>query len=373
MTAFGSIELAVEAIRSGAEDFVTKPVAIDHLHHVLFRVAEGLRLENDNRALRRETRSSAELFWGESPVMARLLADSREAAASEALVVVGGESGTGKGALARQIHLWSSRARFPFVNVNCAGLSRDLLESELFGHERGAFTGAGQAKAGLFEVAHRGTLFLDEVAEIDLALQPRLLKAIEEKTFHRVGGVTERSVDCRVIAATNRDLAAEVAAGRFRADFYYRLNVLSLKLPALRDRPGDVPPLAARFLAEFDARAGHRARRFDPAAERILAAYAWPGNVRELRNLTERLSILSRADIVDAAGVARFLGVPRDSGSRLRTLEEKENEYIDEVLRLTGGNKTAAADILGITRNTLYARIRPNGPEDESIDPGEEP
>ncbi|MGH9442091.1 MAG: sigma 54-interacting transcriptional regulator [Thermoanaerobaculia bacterium] len=305
--------------------------------------------------------------------MERLLADARDAARADALVVASGESGTGKGALAKQIHLWSPRARFPFVNINCAGLSKELLESELFGHERGAFTGAGQAKPGLFEVAHRGTLFLDEVAEIDLALQPRLLKAIEEKTFHRVGGVTERSVDCRVIAATNRDLAAEVAASRFRADFYYRLNVLSLKLPALRDRPGDIPLLAAKFLAEFDARAGRRGRRFGAPAERMLAAYAWPGNVRELRNLAERLSILSRAETIDPAGVARFLGIPGDSGSRLRTLEEKEREYIDEVLRLTGGNKSAAAEILGITRNTLYARVRPGMPEDEAMDSSEEP
>jgi DNA-binding NtrC family response regulator len=362
MTGFGTIENAVEAVKSGAEDFLTKPVAPEHLFHVLGRLAFAKRLEIENRALKRELHEAApELFWGESASVASLLAEAKRVARSDALVVLAGESGTGKGALARQIHRWSARSAAPFVNVNCAGLSHDLLESELFGHEKGAFTGAASAKPGLFELAHRGTLFLDEVAEIDLSLQARLLKAIEEKRFHRVGGIAERVVDVRVIVATNRDLKAEVAAGRFRQDLYFRLNVLELVLPPLRERPTDAPLLAARFLAEFDARTGRpQPRALTSAAQRLLSAYSWPGNVREVRNLAERISILGSEDTIDAPEITRLLGVPREAAgkSALPTLEEKEREYVADVLRLTGGNKSAAAEILGITRATLYAKLK---------------
>ena len=361
MTGFGTIETAVEAVKTGAENFFTKPVAPEHLFRVLARIAESLRLEAENRALRREVEESgAELFWGSSPAVAALLAQTKKIAKSDALVVLTGESGTGKGAIARQIHRWSGRTTAPFVNVNCAGLSRDLMESELFGHEKGSFTGAASAKPGLFELAHRGTLFLDEVAEIDVSLQPRILKAIEEKRFHRVGGIAERSVDCRVIAASNRELKDEVAAGRFRQDLYFRLNVLELRLPPLRDRPPDAPLLAAEFLAEFDAKAGRARRSFTEGAQRILQAYSWPGNVREVRNFAERVSILSAEDSIGSEEVTRLLGVPRDAGRSgpLPTLEQKEREYVAQVLRLTGGNKSAAAEILGITRATLYAKIR---------------
>jgi len=369
MTGFGTIETAVEAVKRGAEDFFTKPVAPEHLFHALGRLAEEKRLKDENRVLKREVETrDAELFWGASPVILRLLAEAKKVAGADALLVLAGESGTGKGALARQIHQWSARSKFPFVNVNCAGLSRDLLESELFGHEKGAFTGAAGAKPGLFELAHRGTLFLDEIAEMDMALQAKLLKAIEEKKFHRVGGIAERAVDVRVIVATNRDLKAEVAAGRFRQDIYFRLNVLELVMPPLRDRATDAPLLAQRFLAEFDARAGRRETRvFAPAAERLLSAYSWPGNVREVRNLTERISILSPESTIEAHELTRLLGVPSETTApgKLPTLEQKERAYVAEVLRLTGGNKSAAAEILGITRATLYAKIK-EPPESES-------
>ena len=367
MTGFGTIETAVEAVKRGAEDFFTKPVAPEHLFHVLGRLAEEKRLKDENRALKREVETrDVDLFWGVSPGITRLLAEAKKVAGADALLVLAGASGTGKGALARQIHQWSARAKFPFVNVNCAGLSRDLLESELFGHEKGAFTGAAGAKPGLFELAHRGTLFLDEVAEIDLSLLAKLLKAIEEKRFHRVGGIAERSVDVRVIVATNRDLKSEVAAGRFRQDLYFRLNVLELVLPPLCDRPTDAPLLARHFLAEFDAKAGRREpRSFAPAAERLLSAYSWPGNVREVRNLAERISILSSEPVIEAPELTRLLDVPSETSApgKLPTLEEKERAYVAEVLRLTGGNKSAAAEILGITRATLYSKIR------ESVDP----
>ncbi len=368
MTGFGSIETAVEAVKNGAENFFTKPVAPEHLFRVLERISDSIRLEAENRALRREVeKSGAELFWGSSPSVFDLLEQARRVAKSGALVVLTGESGTGKGVLARQIHQWSPRANAPFVNVNCAGLSRDLMESELFGHEKGSFTGAASAKPGLFELAHRGTLFLDEVAEIDLSLQPRLLKAIEEKRFHRVGGIAEREVDCRVLVASNRNLQDEVAAGRFRQDLYFRLNVLQLRLPPLRERASDAPLLAREFLAEFDTKAGRAPRNFSPGAQRMLTAYSWPGNVREVRNFAERVSILSGDDSIDSVEVTRLLGVPQDAAQGpLPTLEQKEREYVAQVLRLTGGNKSAAAEILGITRATLYAKLKAEDAESDA-------
>jgi DNA-binding NtrC family response regulator len=372
MTGYGTIEGAVAAIRSGAEDFLTKPVDLDHLLHVLRRIVDMKRLASQNLLVQRQfERFTAEQFWGDSEGVRKLLEEAQSVAQSDALAVLTGESGTGKGVLARQIHQWSRRRPAPFVNVNCAGLNRELLESELFGHERGAFTGATQAKPGLFELADRGTLFLDEVAEIDLTLQPRLLKAVEEQKFHRVGGTVERSVDVRVIAATNRDLKEEVRAGRFRSDLYYRLNVLELRLPPLRDRRQDVVPLAVRFLEEFDTRAGRGEHRLEGRGARLLASYSWPGNVRELRNLMERISVLAPAGILSESLLARYLGMTLDMRQgELPTLEEKEKEYIAEVLRLTVGNKSAAAELLGITRNTLYAKIRAYGLSEEAAPEG---
>ncbi|MEO6325449.1 MAG: sigma-54 dependent transcriptional regulator [Thermoanaerobaculia bacterium] len=360
MTGYGTIERAVTAIQCGADDFLTKPINVEHLLHVLKRLSDSSRLASQNLLYKRELeRAVTDLVWGESERMGLLLDEARRAAGSDALIVLTGESGTGKGVLAHQIHEWSPRKSEPFVNVNCAGLNRELLESELFGHEKGSFTGASAAKPGLFELADRGTLFLDEVAEIDLSLQPRLLKAVEEQRFHRVGGTAERRVNVRVIAATNRNLKEEVTAGRFRSDLYYRLNVLEMRLPSLRERKGDVSALARKLLEGFSLRAGRGEHRLDARGERLLEAYPWPGNIRELRNIMERISILAGPGIVPVELIGRFLGTTPEPVRLVRpTLDEREKEYIDEVLRATAGNKSAAAEILGITRNTLYAKIK---------------
>jgi DNA-binding NtrC family response regulator len=360
MTGYGTIERAVTAIRSGADDFLTKPINVEHLLHVLKRLSDSARLASQNLLYKRELEKDVtDLVWGESVQMGLLLEEARRAAESDALIVLTGESGTGKGVLAHQIHEWSPRKNEPFVNVNCAGLNRELLESELFGHEKGSFTGASAAKPGLFELADRGTIFLDEVAEIDLSLQPRLLKAVEEQRFHRVGGTTERRVNVRVIAATNRNLKEEVQAGRFRSDLYYRLNVLELRLPSLRERRGDVGALARKMLESFSLRAGRGEHRFDTRGERLLEGYEWPGNIRELRNIMERISILAPPGVISTDLISRFLGTVLESERMsLPTLEQREKEYIEEVLRTTVGNKSAAAEILGITRNTLYAKIK---------------
>ena len=317
MTGFGTIETAVEAVKNGAENFFTKPVVPEHLFRVLERISDSIRLEAENRALRREVeKSGAELFWGSSPNVLDLLEQARRVANSGALVVLTGESGTGKGALARQIHQWSPRAKAPFVNVNCAGLSRDLMESELFGHEKGSFTGAASAKPGLFELAHRGTLFLDEVAEIDLTLQPRLLKAIEEKRFHRVGGIAEREVDCRVLAASNRNLQDEVAAGRFRQDLYFRLNVLELKLPPLRERPSDAPLLAREFLAEFDAKAGRPSRRARSECFPPIHGRETCGKSAISRSASRSSPVATRSIPSRSRGFSAFRRTPRRGRSR---------------------------------------------------------
>jgi transcriptional regulator with PAS, ATPase and Fis domain len=278
-------------------------------------------------------------------------------------VLILGETGSGKGVLARWIHAHGPRREEAFVNLNCAGLTRELLESELFGHERGAFTGAVNPKPGLLEVGHRGIVFLDEIGDMDPAIQPKLLKALEEKTFRRLGDVRDRHVDIRLVASTNLDLEEMVRAKKFRDDLYYRISTLTLRIPPLRERPEDILVLARNLLASVCGRMGRPAARLTPDAEQVLRRYPWPGNIRELANVIERSMILVKGDTLDAAGLGLDSfphPLPRDDG-RLLTMKEMERLHVERVLAKTGGNVTEAAAILGMARRTLYDRMRSLG------------
>jgi DNA-binding NtrC family response regulator len=350
LTGGGSIDLAVRAIKEGAEQFLTKPVDLPALAAVLKRVAEARRSQELQGALNeRQAHRAPDPFIGESAAIRALREEARRVAAADGPVLILGETGSGKGVLARWLHANGPRAAQRFVDLNCAGLSRELLESELFGHERGAFTGAQAAKPGMLEVADRGSLFLDEIGDMDLQVQPRLLKALEEKRFRRLGDVRDRVVDVRLMAATHHDLPRAVAEKQFRQDLYYRLSVLPLRLPPLRERTEDVPALAQRLLG-----GGVSLSR---EAEAALAAYSWPGNVRELRNVLERARVLSQKPVLEAED----LRLDRRSGSEpdeLLTLEELERRHIERALQRAGGKVTRAAEMLGIARSSLYQKLQ---------------
>jgi len=353
LTANGTIDLAVRAIKQGAEQFLTKPVDMSALSAVLKRVAEARRSSELQSALnQRQSQRGPDPFLGESPAIRELREQARRVAAAEGPVLILGETGSGKGVLAHWLHGNGARAQQRFVDLNCAGLSRELLESELFGHERGAFTGAQSAKPGMLEVADKGTLFLDEIGDMDLQVQPRLLKALEEKRFRRLGDVRDRVVDVRLIAATHHDLAAAVSQKKFREDLYYRLSVLPLRIPPLRERPEDVPALAHRLLNPGVTLA--------PEAMKALAAYSWPGNVRELRNVLERAQVLSQkqrlepADLRLGAGHQSRAAEPDDA----MTLEEMERRHIERMLKRAGGKVARAAELLGIARSSLYQKLK---------------
>jgi DNA-binding NtrC family response regulator len=355
MTAFGSAESAVEAMRAGAADYVTKPFSMDELR---LRVR---RLAGQRAAEARSERLLARLvpdLCAESPAMRAALEAARQVAASDATVLLLGESGTGKSRLARYIHYTSRRAAGPIVEVHCAALPETLLEGELFGHEKGAFTGATQRKPGHLAAADGGTLFLDEIGEITPATQVRLLRFLQERRFVPLGATAERAVDARVVAATHRDLAAAVREGRFREDFLYRLNVFSIVVPPLRDRPEDVVPIAERFLASRGLPAG----KLSPAARDRLLGHAWPGNVRELENALERALILAGegeilpAHLAVGGGPVRSRGVGELLGEGF-DLDAFELELIHAALERAGGNKTHAARLLGITRRRLYSLL----------------
>jgi len=369
MTAYATVPTALAAMREGAFDYVQKPFENEELIALVRRALDVTRLSRENRFLRAELRQRFALdgVVAESALMQAVLDLVRRAARGRATVLVTGESGTGKELVARALHYHSDRIAGPFVAANCRAFAPGVLESELFGHERGAFTGAERARPGLFERAHGGTVFLDEIGEIDPDFQAKLLRVLQERRVRRVGGDDERELDVRVVAATNRDLRAEVAAGRFREDLYFRLAVVPIEIPPLRERREDVLPLARRFLALANAELGRSIRGFSPELARWLSAYDWPGNVRELENAIERGVVLAQGEELDLADVALETGSsdkhdPLSEGLQ-EFLEHAAAERIRKALAEANGVKAEAARRLAIDRTTLYRLMRRYGIE----------
>lgn len=365
ITAYATIETAVEAMRRGAADYLPKPFTPDQLRLVLGRIARVRRLQSHVQELEEEVRSivpEADLQTQE-PAMQQALDVAFKAAASDATILFRGESGTGKGVLARLVHAHSPRAAAPFLTVACPSLSAELLESELFGHARGAFTGAVRDTEGKVAAAEGGTLFLDEIGDLPLPLQPKLLRLLQEKRYERVGETRTRAGDVRILAATNRELAAEVAAGRFREDLLYRLNVIEVILPPLRERRRDIMPLAEHLLAFFARQAGKRMSGFSEEAKQALLRYSWPGNLRELRNAVERGVILSSEPEIGLADLPTQVGSPGRAGIEVGgtvSLEQLEAEHIRRILARSA-NLDEAAQTLGIDPSTLYRKRKRYG------------
>ncbi len=363
MTAYATVPQAVEAMRAGAYDYLVKPFALDQVRLLLDRVLEVQALRRENRTLRDAIEQPA-LLESASPAMQRVLATARQVAASDATVLLTGESGTGKNVLASAIHAWSPRCGGPFVTIACTTLAEHLLESELFGHVRGAFTGAWKDKPGRLEAAQGGSVFLDEVGELPPELQAKLLRFIEEHRFERVGGSDTIEADARIIAATNRDLEAEVHGGRFRQDLFFRLNVVGIRLPSLRERMEDLPALTDHILASLCARHRRSSLHLAPNVRPTLAAYRWPGNVRELVNALERAVVLARGDTVHAEDLpdrllAPLAATPSPTEGEL-SLEELERRHIQQVLADSATLEEAAAR-LGINPTTLWRKRRRYG------------
>jgi DNA-binding NtrC family response regulator len=360
LTGHGAVPEAVEAMRNGAHDFLTKPVALDVLEHALRRAAEKRTLLVDNLRLRRvlEERGGAVAILGESSAVLDLRRAIERVARSDSSVLIQGENGTGKELVARNVHALSARAAAPFVVVNCGAVTATLVESELFGHEKGAFTGADRKRIGLFEAAHKGTLFLDEIGELPRAVQPTLLRALQFGEIRPVGSERTRKVDVRVLAATNRPLLAQVEKGEFREDLYYRIATLVIDVPSLRERRGDVRALAQAFLARCTSRLGHELA-FEEEALRLLEDHDWPGNVRELENAAERLSVMADGERIGPDLVQRYVLRRERSREVLPTLciEELEKQAIAAALKRTAGDKKAAAALLGIAFKTLYNKL----------------
>jgi two-component system, NtrC family, response regulator AtoC len=371
ITAFGSMDTAIEAIRAGAYDFVTKPFELEAIRLTVQRAVIHRSLSRKVARLEqalRETRTFESLLGSSTP-MRRIYDLIERVAPSDTAVLITGESGTGKELVARALHRRSPRQAGPFVAINCAAMPETLLEGELFGHVRGAFTDAKTDRPGLFQQAHRGTLFLDEVGELPLGLQPKLLRALQEKSVRRLGGQTESSFDARIIAATNRDLETAVTEGRFRDDLYYRIHVIQIDMPPLRTRGNDILVLAQHFVERFASIAGKPVRGILPAAAEKLLAYAWPGNVRELQNCIERAVTLCRYSEVTADDLPEKVQnskrapvvIASDEASDLVSMEEIERRYVLRVFEATGRNKSLAAKILGFNRKTLYRKLRRYG------------
>lgn len=369
MTAYPQIETAVQAIKSGAHDFIVKPFELEDMHLTVERAVEAIELRRRVHQLEHEQQRRGTLveLVGKCPAMVALYGQIEKVAGSDVAVLILGETGTGKELVANSVHRLSTRSAGPLIKVNCSTFSEQLLESELFGHEKGAFTDAKSTRAGLFEMADGGTLFLDEIAEMKPGLQAKLLRVIEGHAFRRVGGQREIAVDVRVVAATNKRLPLLIARGEFREDLYFRLNVFRIELPPLRARGGDVIELAELFLGKLGGARG--TKKLMPATQTYLGAYDWPGNVRELRGVIERAALLcedDKIDVVDLPPEVQAASFVRQSISRTDvapTLRQIERRYIAHVLNQVDGNVSEAARILGIARNTLKAKLRSSADE----------
>jgi two-component system response regulator HydG len=366
MTAYASIETAVAALKKGAYDYLTKPLDFDELKMAINRATEHNRLKKENKYLKESLREKfdRENLIGRSPRMIRLLETIEQVAPTEATVLITGESGTGKEMIANAIHYNSLRKDAPFIKINCAALAESLLESELFGHEKGAFTGADRKREGKFRQADGGSIFLDEVSEMSAAMQVKLLRVLQERELTPVGGAEVIAVDVRVIAASNKDLKKEMEQKRFREDLFYRLNVVALHVPPLRDRQEGIPLLAQHFLQMFAMKNKKNIKGFTPRAMEILMRYNWPGNVRELMNAVERAVVLSRSEYIDSDEFTLLMADNQITGGNERLilpenmpLDEVEKRIILEAVNACGGNKSEAARRLGITRKTLRKKL----------------
>ncbi len=372
LTGHATIDLAVRAVKEGADQFLAKPVELPALLVMLRRLLESQREKRRQAAGRaRQAREAVDPFTGTSTAIRRLAEDARKVAASSSPILIEGDTGSGKGVLARWLHRNGPRADEAFVDMNCAGLSREFLETELFGHEKGAYTGAVSSKQGLLEVAHRGVVFLDEIGDLDPQVQPKLLKVLEEKRFRRLGDVRDRQVDVQLVAASHQSLPQLVQEKKFRSDLYFRISTIPLRVPALRERAEDIPVLARQLLGGLANDLGRRGLRLSEGAERALTTYSWPGNVRELRNVLERAALLCGRDVLEAsdlrfesAGALQPKGeaaAAAEGDASQLTLEGLERVHIERVLRELGGRVTEAAQRLGIPRSTLYQKIKRYG------------
>ncbi len=365
VTAYASVESAVEALHKGAYDYITKPFANEHLKAVLRNALKEKHLFQENRYLHHELREKYrfENIIGKSDAIEQIFRMMEKVARTDSSVLITGESGTGKELVARAIHFSSERANGRFLPINCGALPENLLESELFGYKKGAFTGAGQDKVGLLKAADKGTVFFDEIGEMPLALQVKLLRALQERECYPLGSNDPVAFDVRVLCATNRILEAEVRAGRFREELLYRINVININLPALRDRKDDIPLLANHFLRKSEKSLGRTGMRFSKGAMRLLLNYPWPGNVRELENTVERAAILAETDVIHSHDLPDKLRSPSSAAvsnidSNGLTLEELEREHIKRVLEKVDGDKARAAQALGIHLSTLYRKVQ---------------
>ena len=374
MTAFGSVETAVEAMKAGASDYVLKPFSLAEIRMVVRKELDVSRLREENRSLREalgQKYSHPNIIAG-SPKMQEVLATVERVAPTNSTVLLGGESGVGKDLIARVIHEKSRRASGPFVKINSTAIPENLLESELFGYEKGAFTGAAASKPGKFELADKGTLFLDEIGDVPPATQVKLLRMLQEREFERLGGTRTIKVDVRLLAATNRDLRAALEEGTFREDLYYRLNVVPIDIPPLREHKEDISGLAALFLARFAKDSGRQITAISPAAMNLLLAHHWPGNVRELQNVIERACALAAGNELEAADIhldtarARAVSASERFLPEGMTLDQYEDEMIREALKRANGNKSQAARLLGLSRNALRYRLSKIGIADDN-------